>query len=97
MSATPVYSELWFILLLALLGLFLLALLLGLVLQRYGKLQNFSLRKNQQNDVMTFFSPSLSSQSLEEESLSQRAPSAGHPAEEQEGRRGGVHGERSRL
>ncbi|XP_068431767.1 usherin [Clinocottus analis] len=39
MSATPVYSELWFILLLALLGLFLLALLLGLVLQR-------ALRKN---------------------------------------------------
>lgn len=35
MSATPVYSELWFILLLALLGLFLLAILLGLVLQRY--------------------------------------------------------------
>ncbi len=35
MSETPVYSELWFILLLALLGLFLLALLLGLVLQRY--------------------------------------------------------------
>lgn len=34
MSATPVYSELWFILLLALLGLFLLAILLGLVLQR---------------------------------------------------------------
>uniref|UniRef100_A0A3P9BUF9 Usherin n=1 Tax=Maylandia zebra TaxID=106582 RepID=A0A3P9BUF9_9CICH len=30
MSATPVYSELWFILLLALLGLFLLAILLGL-------------------------------------------------------------------
>ncbi|KAM9366692.1 usherin [Symphorus nematophorus] len=39
MSATPVYSELWFILLFALLGLFLLALLLGLVLQR-------ALRKN---------------------------------------------------
>nr|XP_040024120.1 usherin isoform X2 [Gasterosteus aculeatus aculeatus] len=39
MSATPVYSELWFILLLSLLGLFLLALLLGLVLQR-------ALRKN---------------------------------------------------
>nr|XP_014268858.2 usherin [Maylandia zebra] len=39
MSATPVYSELWFILLLALLGLFLLAILLGLVLQR-------ALRKN---------------------------------------------------
>ncbi|XP_059204973.1 usherin [Centropristis striata] len=39
MSAKPVYSELWFILLLALLGLFLLALLLGLVLQR-------ALRKN---------------------------------------------------
>nr|XP_046239587.1 usherin [Scatophagus argus] len=39
MSATPVYSELWFILLLTLLGLFLLALLLGLVLQR-------GLRKN---------------------------------------------------
>lgn len=36
MSATPVYSELWFILLLSLLGLFLLALLLGLVLQRYS-------------------------------------------------------------
>lgn len=35
LSAPPVYSELWFILLLALLGLFLLALLLGLVLQRY--------------------------------------------------------------
>ncbi|CAG5853774.1 unnamed protein product, partial [Menidia menidia] len=34
MSATPVYSELWFILLFALLGLFLLAILLGLVLQR---------------------------------------------------------------
>uniref|UniRef100_A0A4W6FW95 Usherin n=1 Tax=Lates calcarifer TaxID=8187 RepID=A0A4W6FW95_LATCA len=33
---TPVYSELWFILLLALLGLFLLAILLGLVLQRYS-------------------------------------------------------------
>ncbi|XP_074522167.1 usherin [Halichoeres trimaculatus] len=39
MTATPVYSELWFILLLALLGLFLLAILLGLVLQR-------ALRKN---------------------------------------------------
>ncbi|KAK2920361.1 hypothetical protein Q8A73_002565 [Channa argus] len=39
MSASPVYSELWFILLLALLGLFLLALLLGLLLQR-------ALRKN---------------------------------------------------
>ncbi|KAF0043352.1 hypothetical protein F2P81_004689 [Scophthalmus maximus] len=39
MSATPVYSELWFILMLALLGLFLLAVLLGLVLQR-------ALRKN---------------------------------------------------
>ncbi|KAM3624776.1 uncharacterized protein V6R79_001428 [Siganus canaliculatus] len=39
MSETPVYSELWFILLLALLGLFLLAILLGLVLQR-------ALRKN---------------------------------------------------
>ncbi|XP_068597953.1 usherin [Brachionichthys hirsutus] len=39
MSASPVYSELWFILLLVLLGLFLLALLLGLVLQR-------ALRKN---------------------------------------------------
>ncbi|KAM9408306.1 LOW QUALITY PROTEIN: usherin [Pholidichthys leucotaenia] len=39
MSATPVYSELWFILLLTLLGLFLLAILLGLVLQR-------ALRKN---------------------------------------------------
>ncbi|XP_078016774.1 usherin [Epinephelus lanceolatus] len=39
MSAIPVYSELWFILLLALLGLFLLAILLGLVLQR-------ALRKN---------------------------------------------------
>ncbi|XP_056269140.1 usherin isoform X3 [Pseudoliparis swirei] len=39
LSAPPVYSELWFILLLALLGLFLLALLLGLVLQR-------ALRKN---------------------------------------------------
>ncbi|XP_053172998.1 usherin [Scomber japonicus] len=39
MSATPVYSELWFILLLSLLGLFLLAILLGLVLQR-------ALRKN---------------------------------------------------
>ncbi|KAM6942982.1 usherin [Xenentodon cancila] len=39
MSATPVYSELWFILLFALLGLFLLAILLGLVLQR-------ALRKN---------------------------------------------------
>ncbi|XP_070842368.1 usherin [Chaetodon trifascialis] len=39
MSPTPVYSELWFILLLALLGLFLLAILLGLVLQR-------ALRKN---------------------------------------------------
>ncbi|XP_071778073.2 usherin [Centroberyx gerrardi] len=39
MSATPVYSELWFILLLALLGLFLLAILLGLVLHR-------ALRKN---------------------------------------------------
>lgn len=36
MSATPVYSELWFILLLALLGLFLLAILLGMVLQRYS-------------------------------------------------------------
>lgn len=35
-SSTPVYSELWFILLLALLGLFLLAILLGLVLQKYG-------------------------------------------------------------
>ncbi|KAM4602923.1 usherin [Polymixia lowei] len=34
MSAAPVYSELWFILLLALLGLFLLAILLGLVLHR---------------------------------------------------------------
>ncbi|XP_070688414.1 usherin [Pempheris klunzingeri] len=39
MSATPVYSELWFILLLSLLGLFLLAILLGIVLQR-------ALRKN---------------------------------------------------
>ncbi|XP_010794546.1 usherin-like [Notothenia coriiceps] len=39
MSAAPVYSELWFILLLSLLGLFLLALLLGLLLQR-------ALRKN---------------------------------------------------
>nr|XP_054587843.1 usherin [Nothobranchius furzeri] len=39
MSATPVYSELWFILLFALLGLFLLALLVGLVLRR-------TLRKN---------------------------------------------------
>ncbi|XP_039982949.1 usherin [Xiphias gladius] len=39
MSEAPVYSELWFILLLALLGLFLLAILLGLVLQR-------ALRKN---------------------------------------------------
>ncbi|CAJ1048931.1 LOW QUALITY PROTEIN: usherin [Xyrichtys novacula] len=38
-TATPVYSELWFILLVALLGLFLLAILLGLVLQR-------ALRKN---------------------------------------------------
>lgn len=34
-SPTPVYSELWFILLFALLGLFLLALLLGLILRRY--------------------------------------------------------------
>uniref|UniRef100_A0A3Q4AAY9 Uncharacterized protein n=1 Tax=Mola mola TaxID=94237 RepID=A0A3Q4AAY9_MOLML len=34
-SAAPVYSELWFILLLAMLGLFLLAILLGLVMQRY--------------------------------------------------------------
>lgn len=41
-SATPVYSELWFILLLALLGLFLLALLLGLVLQRYGSTLSLS-------------------------------------------------------
>ncbi|TDH17235.1 hypothetical protein EPR50_G00006290 [Perca flavescens] len=39
LSVTPVYSELWFILLLTLLGLFLLAILLGLVLQR-------ALRKN---------------------------------------------------
>ncbi|XP_077419247.1 usherin isoform X1 [Vanacampus margaritifer] len=39
MSAAPVYSELWFILLLALLGLFLLAIMLGLLLQR-------ALRKN---------------------------------------------------
>ncbi|KAK1891508.1 Usherin, partial [Dissostichus eleginoides] len=39
MSAAPVYSELWFILLLSLLGLFLLTLLLGLLLQR-------ALRKN---------------------------------------------------
>ncbi|TMS13118.1 Usherin [Larimichthys crocea] len=39
MSAEPVYSELWFILLLVLLGLFLLAILLGLVLRR-------ALRKN---------------------------------------------------
>ncbi|XP_029354432.1 usherin [Echeneis naucrates] len=39
MSAPPVYSELWFILLLTLLGLFMLAILLGLVLQR-------ALRKN---------------------------------------------------
>ncbi|XP_015250616.1 PREDICTED: usherin-like [Cyprinodon variegatus] len=38
-SATPVYSELWFILLFALLGLFLLALLIGLLLKR-------ALRKN---------------------------------------------------
>ncbi|XP_061670381.1 usherin isoform X4 [Syngnathoides biaculeatus] len=38
-SAAPIYSELWFILLLALLGLFLLAILLGLLLQR-------TLRKN---------------------------------------------------
>lgn len=35
MSASPVYSELWFILLFALLGLFLLAILIGLVLKRY--------------------------------------------------------------
>ncbi|KAJ0056643.1 hypothetical protein NL108_010598 [Boleophthalmus pectinirostris] len=34
MSPTPVYSELWFILLFSILGLFLLALLIGLVLQR---------------------------------------------------------------
>ncbi|XP_077569166.1 usherin [Stigmatopora nigra] len=34
MSAAPIYSELWFILLFALLGLFLLAILLGLLLQR---------------------------------------------------------------
>ncbi|XP_055085949.1 usherin [Periophthalmus magnuspinnatus] len=34
MSRTPVYSELWFILLFSILGLFLLALLIGLVLQR---------------------------------------------------------------
>lgn len=33
-SWTPVYSELWFILLLTLLGLFLLAVLLGLLLRR---------------------------------------------------------------
>ncbi|MEQ2212336.1 hypothetical protein XENOCAPTIV_029464, partial [Xenoophorus captivus] len=33
-SATPVYSELWFILLFALLGLFLLAILIGLLLKR---------------------------------------------------------------
>ncbi|KAF7665773.1 hypothetical protein LDENG_00132070 [Lucifuga dentata] len=39
MSGTPIYSELWFILLFALLGLFLLAILLGLLLQR-------TLRKN---------------------------------------------------
>ncbi|CAB1442992.1 unnamed protein product [Pleuronectes platessa] len=39
MSASPFYSELWFILLLSLLGLFLLAILLGLVLKR-------ALRKN---------------------------------------------------
>ncbi|KAK5610571.1 hypothetical protein CRENBAI_003083 [Crenichthys baileyi] len=38
-SATPVYSELWFILLFALLGLFLLAILIGLLLKR-------ALRKN---------------------------------------------------
>uniref|UniRef100_A0A3Q3B8L8 Usher syndrome 2A (autosomal recessive, mild) n=1 Tax=Kryptolebias marmoratus TaxID=37003 RepID=A0A3Q3B8L8_KRYMA len=35
MSAGPVYSELWFILLFALLGLFLLSILMGLVLKRY--------------------------------------------------------------
>uniref|UniRef100_A0A3B5QN66 Usherin n=1 Tax=Xiphophorus maculatus TaxID=8083 RepID=A0A3B5QN66_XIPMA len=34
-SATPVYSELWFILLFVLLGLFLLAILIGLLLKRY--------------------------------------------------------------
>uniref|UniRef100_A0A3B3X6F7 Usher syndrome 2A (autosomal recessive, mild) n=1 Tax=Poecilia mexicana TaxID=48701 RepID=A0A3B3X6F7_9TELE len=34
-SATPVYSELWFILLFVLLGLFLLAILIGLLLRRY--------------------------------------------------------------
>nr|XP_061796460.1 usherin-like [Nerophis lumbriciformis] len=39
MSAAPIYSELWFILLFALLGLFLLAILLGLLLQK-------ALRKN---------------------------------------------------
>nr|XP_057944950.1 usherin isoform X3 [Doryrhamphus excisus] len=39
MSAAPIYTELWFILLLALLGLFLLAIMLGLLLQR-------ALRKN---------------------------------------------------
>ncbi|KAM4744036.1 usherin isoform 3-T3 [Anableps anableps] len=38
-SSTPVYSELWFILLFALLGLFLLAILIGLLLKR-------ALRKN---------------------------------------------------
>ncbi|XP_014832285.1 PREDICTED: usherin-like isoform X1 [Poecilia mexicana] len=38
-SATPVYSELWFILLFVLLGLFLLAILIGLLLRR-------TLRKN---------------------------------------------------
>uniref|UniRef100_A0A3B5LYR8 Usher syndrome 2A (autosomal recessive, mild) n=1 Tax=Xiphophorus couchianus TaxID=32473 RepID=A0A3B5LYR8_9TELE len=34
-SATPIYSELWFILLFVLLGLFLLAILIGLLLKRY--------------------------------------------------------------
>ncbi|KAG7261416.1 hypothetical protein CRUP_006280 [Coryphaenoides rupestris] len=37
-SPRPVYSELWFILLLSLLGLFLLLLLLGLLLRRYCQL-----------------------------------------------------------
>lgn len=99
MSATPVYSELWFILLLALLGLFLLAILLGLVLQRYLNTtcrmvteQNKTQPKNK--SLWRIFVSTL--QSPEEESISQRAPSAGHASEDQEGWWGDVHGERSR-
>lgn len=100
MSATPVYSELWFILLFALLGLFLLAILLGLVLQRYSILtqhaeHNNALNHSQEQKVMNDFFFLSPSQSPEEESVSQRAPSAGHASEDEEGWGRNVHGERS--